>query len=243
MHSVVAAPPVKPARVILLVEDDAELRATVREVVAGLADSVSEAETIAQARRMLMNEFVDLVVLDLGMPDESGEVLCREMRESGNLTPVLVLSARDEDEDRVALLDLGADDYMGKPFSPAELRARTRALLRRAASGRVSPASSTIVNGNVTIDLYRRLAMRDTIVVHLTPIEWRVLEALAENAGRAVSAQSLFRNVWEREYGDAAAHLRVRISCLRRKVEPDPTNPRLIITVPGEGYRLSIPAA
>ncbi|MEO7964430.1 MAG: response regulator, partial [Gemmatimonadaceae bacterium] len=133
----------KPARVILLVEDDAELRATVREVVAGLADSVSEAETIAQARLMLMNEFVDLVVLDLGMPDESGEVLCREMRESGNLTPVLVLSARDEDEDRVALLDLGADDYMGKPFSPAELRARTRALLRRAASGRVSPASST----------------------------------------------------------------------------------------------------
>lgn len=240
MHSTSTPPSTRPARVILLVEDDAELRTTVREVVAGLAESVSEAETIAQARMRIADEDVDLVVLDLGMPDEPGEVLCREMRTSGNLTPVLVLSARDEDEDRVSLLDLGADDYMGKPFSPSELRARTRALLRRAGSSRVSPAQSTIVNGNITIDLYRRLAMRAGVTVHLTPIEWRVLEALAENAGRAMSAQVLFRNVWEREYGDAAAHLRVRISCLRRKVEPDPTNPRLIITVPGEGYRLSI---
>jgi two-component system KDP operon response regulator KdpE len=178
-----------------------------------------------------------LIVLDLGLPDMSGEDLCRGLRELTR-APILVLSARHSDTEKVALLDAGADDYVTKPFSTTELQARVRALLRRAARSETPDADTRIESGELLIDLIGRTVTVRGEYVHLTRTEWEVLRALATQAGRTLTHQQLFKKVWSgRSHGDAQKYLRVHIANVRRKIEADVLRPRHIVTEPGVGYR------
>jgi len=178
----------------------------------------------------------DLVILDLGLPDMDGIDVCRRLRRWTS-APILVLSARHSESEKTALLDAGADDYVTKPFGPAELRARVRAQLRRAAMAKVPGGDEPLHLGDLVIDVGRRTVTRDDSTVHLTPTEWGLLVALVTSAGKTVTHQQLFRAVWGTAHGDAQQYLRVYIAHLRRKIEPDPYAPRYIVTEPGVGYR------
>jgi two-component system, OmpR family, KDP operon response regulator KdpE len=197
---------------------------------------VVDAATANEGLSMAGAERPELVVLDLGLPDRPGIDLCRELRGWSD-APVLVLSARHSDEEKVSLLDAGADDYMTKPFSTVELQARVRALLRR--SARTGGASEPqIRSGSLCIDLVTRTATVGDEVVHLTPIEWELLRVLATNAGRVLTHRQIFAQVWGgRTAGDAQKYLRVHMAHLRRKIEDNPVRPRYIITELGVGYR------
>ena len=178
----------------------------------------------------------DLVVLDLGLPDCAGLDVCREIRGWLN-APVLVLSARHSDQEKAALLDAGADDYLTKPFSTVEFRARVRAQLRRSRMAPAVSGETGITAEGVTIDFVKRAVTRDGTAVHLTPVEWGLLRVLATHAGRTMTHAQLFAQVWARPHGDAQQYLRVHVASLRRKLERDPVKPRLIVTEPGVGYR------
>jgi two-component system KDP operon response regulator KdpE len=156
--------------------------------------------------------------------------------------PILVLSARHSDDEKVRLLDAGADDYVTKPFSTSELQARARALLRRADGSR-SEADSRLVNGDLTLDLVGRTFTRSGERIHLTPVEWDLLVTLMKNAGRTLTHTYLFNQVWRgRQFGDAQQYLRVYVAHLRRKIEADSLRPQYILTEPGVGYRFVAPA-
>jgi two-component system KDP operon response regulator KdpE len=166
-----------------------------------------------------------------------GADVCRDVR-GWSTVPILVLSARHSDEEKARLLDLGADDYVTKPFSTRELQARVRAQLRRASlSERHDGKDARIAVNGVVIDLVNRAVSRDGQPVHLTPLEWQLLRVLATNAGRTLTHRQLFTQVWSRAHGDAQQNLRVHVASLRRKLEREPVRPRLIITEPGVGYR------
>jgi len=181
-----------------------------------------------------------LVVLDLGLPDMSGVDVCRALRE-WTRAPILVLSARHSDAEKVGLLDAGADDYVTKPFSTSELQARVRALLRRSARGDTADAETRISSGDLSMDLVARTLTVRGVYVHLTRTEWELLRALATQAGRTMTHQQLFQQVWSgRSYGDAQQYLRVQVAHLRRKIEDDVVRPRYIVTEPGVGYRFNI---
>jgi two-component system KDP operon response regulator KdpE len=170
----------------------------------------------------------------------SGAAVCLRLRE-WTRAPILVLSARHSDAEKVALLDAGADDYVTKPFSTTELQARVRALLRRAARGDTAHAETRIESGDLVIDLVGRTLTVAGAYVHLTRTEWDVLRALATQAGRTLTHHQLFREVWSgRSYGDAQQYLRVQVAHLRRKIERDVVRPRYIVTEPGIGYRFVI---
>jgi two-component system KDP operon response regulator KdpE len=170
----------------------------------------------------------------------SGADLCRALR-AITRAPILVLSARHSDTEKVALLDAGADDYVTKPFSTTELQARVRALLRRAAKSETANADTRIESGDLVIDLVARTVTVKGEYVHLTRTEWDVLRALATQAGRTLTHQQLFREVWSgRTYGDAQQYLRVQVAHLRRKIERDVVRPRYIVTEPGVGYRFNL---
>jgi two-component system KDP operon response regulator KdpE len=174
----------------------------------------------------------DLVVLDLNLPHMDGLTACREIRRTSRV-PILVLSVRDAEQDKVAALDLGADDYLSKPFGAAELLARVRALLRRTAS---PPAGDHFALEDLRIDLAARTVRRGRDTVHLTPTEWRLLAALAAAPGVLRTHETLLDEVWGSDQPDVEA-LRVFVSQLRRKIEPEPRRPRVIGTDPGVGYR------
>jgi two-component system KDP operon response regulator KdpE len=220
---------------VLLIEDEANIRRvvgdTLRPDVALIeAGSGKEGLELAGAERP------DLIVLDLGLPDSSGIEVCRQLRE-WTTVPIVVLSARHSEDEKTALLDAGADDYVTKPFSPAELRARVRAQLRRARMAPVPGGDEPLIVGDLAIDVARRTVTRGEATVHLTPTEWGLLSALVTHAGKTVTHQQLFRAVWGSAHGDAQQYLRVYIAHLRRKVEVDPYAPRRIVTEPGVGYR------
>ena len=230
------ARPPRPTTV-LVIEDEPEIRRAVRAALEGEATSVFEAGTGAGGEALVATEHPDLIVLDLGLPDADGAELCRALR-SRTAAPIVVLSARHSETQKVALLDAGADDYVTKPFSAEELRARVRAQLRRA-SGALRPADHRPrVFGHVALDFDIPLAVRDGHPVHLTPTEWGLLRALVDREGRTVTHAHLFRSVWGNASGDAQQYLRVYIRSLRRKLEADAVRPRLIVTEPGVGYRL-----
>jgi len=225
---------------ILIVDDEAPIR---RAVVHALPDDrVLEAGTVRAGLELAAAEGPDLIILDLGLPDGAGEGMCRELR-GWTTVPILILSARHADAEKVALLDAGADDYVTKPFSPAELKARVRALLRRAhaAVHGSSPGGidgDRLVLGELAIDFGARAVWVTGRPVHLTPIEWGLLSALATTRGKVCTHQQLFRQVWKgRAYGDAPQYLRVYVANLRRKLEQDPVRPQYIFTIPGVGYR------
>lgn len=223
---------------ILVIDDEPQIRRVVRNALEDADVRVREASSAREGLDLAASERVDLIVLDLGLPDMSGLEVCRDVR-GWTTAPILVLSARHSDTEKVALLDAGADDYMTKPFSTVELQARVRAQLRRSRLNGSAAGESRIQSRGITIDLGKRAVHRGGTLVHLTPIEWELLRVLATNSGRTLTHQQLFKQVWSRSHGDAQHYLRVHVANLRRKLEPDPVRPALIATEPGVGYRFN----
>ena len=224
---------------ILIVDDEPKIRAVVRQAIEGEAKRVCDAATGREAIALAEAERPELVILDLGLPDMDGLDVCRAIR-AWSSVPILVLSARTNEEDKVRILDAGADDYVTKPFSTAELRARVRAQARRAQMVSMPGSEAPIVIGDLVIDTARREVTRANKAVHLTKTEWALLRALVAHAGRPVTHDRLFAQVWGQSHGDAQLYLRVYVAHLRRKLEADPYRPVRIVTEPGVGYRLVV---
>ena len=221
--------------VVLVVDDEPQIRRVVRNVLAE-STRVIEASTGRDAIDQAAAERPSLIVLDLGLPDMSGIEVCREIR-AWSSAPIIVLSARHSDSEKVSLLDAGADDYITKPFSPSELQARVRAQLRRARLISAPGPGTVIEVGGVVIDPVKPSLKRGTTAVHLTKTEWDLLRTLLKHAGRTLTHRQLFQSVWGNSSGDMQQYLRVHIRSLRRKIEADPVRPKLIVTEPGVGYR------
>ncbi|HET9426461.1 MAG TPA: response regulator transcription factor [Gemmatimonadaceae bacterium] len=230
-------PPHPPGRAtILVIDDEPPIRRVVRNAVSAHASRVVEAATGQEGIDLAAAEQPDLIVLDLGLPDMPGSEVCRSIR-GWSTAPIIVLSARHSDAEKVALLDSGADDYVTKPFSTSEFQARVGAHLRRVALSRNDPGSPRIELDGLVIDLTQRSVTANAKRVHLTPIEWELLRVLATNPGRTLTHAQLFSQVWKRGEGDAQQYLRVHVASLRRKLEQDPVRPKFIHTEPGVGYR------
>lgn len=223
-----------PAKV-LLIEDEKQIRRFVRAAVEEEGCLVTEAETMAQGLIEAGTRKPDLLILDLGLPDGNGIDLIRDLR-SWSDVPVLILSARSQETDKIDALDAGADDYLTKPFSVGELRARVRALLRRRA--RSGEAASPLVEfGDVAVDFSRRAVTRAGAPVHLTPIEYRLLCTLLAQPGKVLTQRNLLREIWGPSYIESSHYLRVYVGHLRQKLELDPTRPEHFLTETGVGYR------
>jgi two-component system KDP operon response regulator KdpE len=230
------------APLVLLVEDDAPTRTAVARSLAAHGYDVREAPDAASAIREWERSRPDLVILDLGLPDADGMAVLVRVRAEAS-TPVLVLTARDAERDKVATLDAGADDHVAKPFGMAELHARIRALLRRAA-GPAADASGIVGLGSLTLDIARHTVTVAGQPVRLTPREFEVLKVLVAHAGRLVTHGRLLRAVWGRAYDEEAHYLHVYVSQIRRKLaaaDPDGSLAGLIVAEPGVGYRLEPP--
>jgi two-component system KDP operon response regulator KdpE len=226
------------AESILIIEDDPSIAAVVVLALRKTARVVRQAGSAAEGFAAVRDEPPELIVLDLGLPDLDGVVLCRRLRDATPV-PIVVLSARNAESDKVQVLNAGADDYVTKPFSTAELVARVQAQLRRSQLYRTDPPSAIHI-GDLTIDLARRIATRSGRELGLTPVEWHLLRVLATNAGRTLTHGQLFHAVWGNVFGDAQQNLRVHITHLRRKIEATPATPSIIVTEPGVGYRCEV---
>jgi two-component system KDP operon response regulator KdpE len=222
--------------VVLVIDDEPQIRRVVRHALEGDVRRVVEAATGREGIDAAAAERPALVVLDLGLPDMPGLDVCREIRQWSE-APIVVLSARHSDQEKVALLDAGADDYVTKPFSTVEFQARVRAHLRRSRVNPLSAADTPIEIDGLSIDLAKPALLKDGAPVHLTPTEWDVLRTLIRHAGRTLTHRQIFTAVWGNSYGDAQQYLRVHIRSLRRKIERDPVRPQRIVTEPGVGYR------
>jgi two-component system KDP operon response regulator KdpE len=231
--------PAVRARTLLIIEDDAPIRRALRNALSDLAERLLEAPTGREGVDLTATERPDLVVLDLGLPDCPGVDVCREIR-TWSRVPIMVLSARHSDTEKVRLLNAGADDYVTKPFSTTEFAARVRALLRRARLPAQDVATVVEAYG-LTIDLLHRRVTRGATPIRLTPTEWDILRTLVANAGRTLTHQQLFDAVWGEAAGNPQQYLRVHITNLRRKVESNPALPELVVTEPGVGYRAEVP--
>jgi len=218
---------------VLVVEDDPGIARAVRMNLAARQYDVDVAPDGATALELAATHKPDLVILDLGLPDMDGAEVIHRLREWSPV-PVLVLSARDSQPDKVEALDAGADDYLTKPFGMGELLARVRAALRRAQPADDEPVITTEA---FTLDLSAKRVTRDGTSVRLTPTEWHLLEVLAKSPGKLVDRQHLLTEVWGPSYAGQTNYLRVYIAQLRRKLEPDPSHPRHLLTEAGMGYR------
>jgi two-component system, OmpR family, KDP operon response regulator KdpE len=223
---------------VLVVDDEPPIRRLLRTTLTAAGYRVAEAETAAAGLRSLAVEKPDLVILDLGLPDHSGIELIAEIRKASRV-PIVVLSARHDERAKVAALDLGADDYVAKPFGMAELMARLRAALRHAfqAQGELPVFAS----GDLAVDLVRRHVTRAGHEIKLSPKEFDLLRHLVMHAGKVLTHRQLLREVWGPAQADEVQYLRVFIRGLRQKLEPDPTRPTHILTELGVGYRLQLP--
>ena len=221
---------------ILIVDDDLGLLKLIRDTVEARGYESQAVSTGTDAINALTEPLPDLMLLDLILPDMDGLEVCRQARQFTQL-PIIVLSAVGDEKRKVEALDLGADDYLTKPFGMNELLARIRAALRRANPVRTS-GESTIAVGDLKIDVARRQVSMSERDVALTPTEYNLLCQLAASPGRAFTHQALLQQVWGREYYDESEYLHVYIGRLRRKLEPDPARPAYILTIPGVGYKL-----
>jgi two-component system KDP operon response regulator KdpE len=219
---------------ILLVEDDPQIRRFLRAALDAEGYRLLEAVTAEEGSAQAAARQPDLILLDLGLPDRDGLDVIRGVRKWGKI-PILVLSARGQEKDKIAALDLGADDYVAKPFAVGELLARIRAALRRSTAA----APGTMVRfGAVEVDLDKRVVRVDAQEVHLTPNEYKLLQVLIQHAGKVLTQRQLLNEVWGPQHTEQAQYLRVYIAQLRRKLERNPARPRHLHTEPGVGYRL-----
>jgi two-component system KDP operon response regulator KdpE len=221
---------------ILVVEDEAPMRRFLCSALTSHGFRVAEAGTLASAERLATETPLAAILLDLGLPDGDGLTLLRQIREWSH-APVIVLSARDREDDKVLALDAGADDYLTKPFGTAELLARIRVALRHA-GGQAVPDDPVITIGPMRIDQARHEDAVDGALVHLTPIEFRLLALLARQGGKVLTHRQLLHAVWGPRNTHQTHYLRVHMAALRRKIEADPARPRWLITEAGVGYRL-----
>jgi two-component system KDP operon response regulator KdpE len=221
---------------ILIVDDEPNIISTVAALLRAKGYDVLTAMTGRAALEAAERDGPDLIVLDLGLPDIDGVDVCVAVRQSSGV-PILVLSARGAEGDKVRALDAGADDYVTKPFGAEELLARIRAALRRVESP--SPASEPIVRGSLVIDRARFRVLRDGEEVRLTPKEFELLTYLAQHPGRVLTHRTILKAIWGPHAGDQPEHLRVLVGSLRKKIEPDPSAPIYILTEPWVGYRFA----
>ncbi|MHB1135277.1 MAG: response regulator [Coriobacteriia bacterium] len=221
---------------ILVIDDEAQIRKALRTILEARGYDVTCAETGADAMVALTQRTPDLVVLDLSLPDTDGIELCEKMR-TWLAVPILVLSVRSDETDKIAALETGADDYLTKPFSAGELVARVGALLRRSAGGTTAPP--VLMLDDLTIDIAGHRVLRDGIEVTLTPIEFGILSLLAQNADRLVTWTQISDAVWGPDWFADVRTIRVHVSNLRKKIEIHPTVPRHVLTEPGVGLRLT----
>ncbi len=226
----------KPS-VILLVDDEMSIQRTVVPLLRSRGYDVDAARTGAEALTSMDTRPPDVVILDLGLPDIDGLDVCSRIRARSDV-PIIVLSARGAEPQKVAALDRGADDYVTKPFGPEELLARIRAALRRTMTAEQA-AAGQLVRGDVTIDFDRHRVYRQGEEVHLTPKEFDLLALLAARAGQVVTHRTILKAIWGPNAVDQPEHLRVLMGQLRKKLEPDPTRPRYLLTEPWVGYRFA----
>jgi two-component system KDP operon response regulator KdpE len=228
--------PSDPAR-ILLIEDEQPIRRFLRASLAAHGYDLTESETAEAGVRQAASQQPDLVVLDRGLPDLDGIEVIRQLRE-WSAVPVIVLSARGQEKDKVAALDAGADDYLTKPFGVGELLARIRVALRHGARRDGEPGEAVFEAHNLRVDLARRLVSVGGTDVHLTPIEYRLLALLVKHAGKVLTHRQLLKEVWGPQSTQETHYLRVYMGHLRHKIEADPARPHILLTEPGVGYRL-----
>jgi two-component system KDP operon response regulator KdpE len=222
---------------ILLVDDELSIQRTVVPLLRSRGYEVDAAATGKEALSAVHAEPPDVVILDLGLPDMDGLEVCARIRSQSDV-PIIVLSARGAEPQKVAALDQGADDYVTKPFGPEELLARVRAALRRALAAS-EPSTGQIVRGDITIDVDRHRVHRQGEEVHLTPKEFDLLVLLASRAGQVVTRRTILKTIWGPHAVDEPEHLRVMMGQLRKKLEPDPARPRYLLTEPWVGYRFT----
>jgi two-component system KDP operon response regulator KdpE len=218
---------------VLVVDDEPQIVRALTTNLKALGYETGAAATGEEALIEAANRRPDAVILDLGLPGVDGVEVIRGLRGWSGM-PIIVLSVRDREDDKIAALDAGADDYVTKPFGMGELLARLRAALRRAVPGE---ETALVETPDFVIDLSAKKVGRDQEEVRLTPTEWGIVEVLARNPGRLVTQRQLLRDVWGPSYGEESNYLRVYMAQIRRKLEPDPGRPRYFLTEPGMGYR------
>jgi two-component system, OmpR family, KDP operon response regulator KdpE len=224
--------------VVVLIEDAPEIRRFLRATLVDHSYRLFEAETGQEGLQAAETRQPDLIILDLGLPDIEGLEIIRKLRE-WTAVPILVLSARGQEADKIAALDAGADDYVGKPFGVGELLARMRVLLRHAERTIREVDEASYEAGDLVVDFARRRVSVKGQDVHLTPIEYRLLTTLIRHSGKVLTHRQLLKEVWGRPYTDQPHYLHVYMGQLRRKIEADPARPRHLLTEPGVGYRLA----
>jgi len=225
-------------RSIVIVEDDAHIRRFVRRALEDEGHAIYEADTVAKGLSETASRNADLVVLDLGLPDQDGREFIRDLRQWSDL-PIIVLSSRSHESDKIDALNAGADDYLAKPFSIGELVARINALLRRR-QRTVASESPVFVFGDNRVDFEQRQVWRFDEPVHLTHTEYRLLCCLIANAGKVLTHRQLLQQVWGRAYVERSHYTRIFVGRLRQKLEADPAQPRFILTETGVGYRFRV---
>jgi len=222
---------------ILLVDDDVSIQRAIAPLLRSRGYEVDVVGTGAEATQAVADQAFDLVVLDLGLPDLEGVEVCRRIRKQSKL-PIVVLSARAGEADKVAALDIGADDYVTKPFGAQELLARIRVALRRVSEAE-APEVERVEVGDLTIDYGRHRVVRGDDEIRLTPKEFELLALLARNADRVLTHRAILKAIWGPNAVDQPEHLWVLVAQLRKKIEPDPGNPRYLLSEPWVGYRLA----
>jgi two-component system, OmpR family, KDP operon response regulator KdpE len=227
----------EPDPVVLLIEDEPQMRRFLRAAFGTQRLRLVEADTAREGLALAASHNPDVILLDLGLPDADGIDVTRQLREWTGV-PIIVLSARGQEHDKIAALDAGADDYLTKPFAVGELLARIRVALRHAARSAIDEPLQAFTSGRVRVDLVRRQVFVDDAEVHLTPTEYKLLTALVRYAGRVVTHRQLLKEVWGVGAIQQTHLLRVYMTQLRHKLEKDPARPRLLTTEPGVGYRL-----
>jgi two-component system KDP operon response regulator KdpE len=225
---------------VLVIDDEPEIQRAIRAHLAGADFTVEGASTGADGLDMVARWHPDVVILDLSLPDIDGIEVCRRIR-TWSQVPIIVLSVRGGDADKVAALELGADDYLTKPFSSRELVARIRVALRHAGQLTGAAGDGSFQVGGLILDVQRRRVTVDGREVHLTPTEYEVLKYLAQHAGKVITRRNLLQAVWGPQYSGEDHYLHVFIGQLRRKLEPNPSRPRYLLTEPGVGYRMRSP--
>lgn len=229
----------KSKTAVLVIEDEAPIRRFLKMTLSSQGYEYMEAITGQEGMLKVASEKPDIVILDLGLPDMDGLEVTKQLREWTPI-PIIVLSARGQEKDKVEALDAGADDYLTKPFGVAELMARARVALRRASTTSDGEALSTFKIGEIEVDFLKRQVTSGGEELHLTPIEYKLLSTLIKYSGRVVTHNHLLREAWGAEYSGETHYLRVYMAQLRRKMEKNPAQPKFLITEPGVGYRLRV---